>query len=113
MFKTITKKDTEGRLGHLANGPMTIGKSDFEKGMTAYAQKWKTAEIYKRKSSGGLHAEKKHHYCGATPTQGEYWSGLNPPILSTNNKVTGATTNMLRKENRNKRHTCKEEKVPQ
>ena len=81
--------------------------------MTTYAQKWKRAEIYKRKSAGGLQAEKKKNDCGAPPPQGECWSGLNPPILSTNNKVTGATTNMLRKENRNKRHTCQEEQGPQ
>ena len=88
---------------------MTIGKSNFEIGMTNYAQKYKTAEIYKRKSAGELHAGKKYYYCGATPPRGECWSGLNPPILSTNKKVTGATSNMLRKENRNKSHTCQEE----
>ena len=93
---------------HLANGPMIIGESDFERGMTTYAKKWKTAEIYKRKSAGGLHAETKHHDCGAPPPQGKYWSGINPPILSTNNKVTGATTNMLCKESLNKRHTCQD-----
>ena len=81
--------------------------------MTTYVQKFKTAEIYKRKSAGGLHAEKKHHDCGAPPTQGECWSGINPPILSTNNKVTGATTNMLRRENRNNHHTYQEEQEPQ
>ena len=81
--------------------------------MTIYAQKWKTAEIYKLKPEGGLHAEKKHHDCGAPPPQGKCWSGLNPPILSTNNKVTGATTNMLRKENRKKRHNYQEEQGPQ
>ena len=56
MFKTIEKKDTEGSLGNRANGPMTIGKSNFEIGMTTYAQKWKRAEIYKRESAGGLYA---------------------------------------------------------
>ena len=48
---------------------------------------------------GGCKQKRKKCDYGTTPTQGEYWSGLNPPILSTNNKVTGATTNMLRKEN--------------
>ena len=76
---------------------MSIEKSYFEGGMTTCAQKGKTADIYKRKSVGGLHAEKKHQDCGASPPQGEFWSGLNPPILSTDNKVTGATTNMFRK----------------
>ena len=71
MFKTIVKKDTEGTLGHCGNGPMTIGKSDFERGMTTYAKKWKTTEIYKRNSAGGLHSEKKHFDCGATPPQGK------------------------------------------
>ena len=100
VSKTIMKQGIEGSLGYCANGTMTIGKSYFEGGMTTYAQKWKTAEIYKRKSEGGLNAENKHHDCGAPPPQVECWSGLNPPILSKNNKVTGATTNMLRKENR-------------
>ena len=72
MFKTIVKQVIEGSLGYCANGPMTIGKSDFEGGMTIYAQKWKTAEIYKRKSAGGLHAEMKHQGCGAPPPQGKY-----------------------------------------
>ena len=81
--------------------------------MTTYAQKWKIAETYKRKSAGGLQAKKKKHDYGTTPPQGEYWSGLNPPILSTNNKVSGATTNMLHKENRKKRHTCQAEQGPQ
>ena len=102
VFKNIKKLDTERNLGHGANAQMTIGKSSFKKEMTTYAQKRKIVEIYKRKSAGGLQAENKKHDCGAPPPQGEYWSGLNPPILSTNNKVTGATTNMLRKENRKK-----------
>ena len=50
----------------------------------------------------GVARKKEKHDCGTPPPQGEYRSGLNPPILSTNNKVTGATTNMLHKENRNK-----------
>ena len=45
MFKIIEKKDTGGSLGHCANVPMTIGKSDFETEMTTYAQKLKIAEI--------------------------------------------------------------------
>ena len=39
---------------------MTIGKYNFERGMTTYAKKWKRAEIYKRKSAGGLQAENKN-----------------------------------------------------
>ena len=60
LFKTIEKQDTERSLGLGANEKMTIGKSKFEKGMTTYAQKWKRAEIYKRKSAGGLKPEKKN-----------------------------------------------------
>ena len=85
MFKTIEKQDTERSLEHCANGPMTIGESYFEGGMTTYAQKWKTAEIYKRKSEGGFQEERGKRDYGAPLSQGEYWSGLNPPILSTNN----------------------------
>ena len=60
MFKTIETQATERSLGHGANGQMNIGKSNFEKGMTNYAQKWKRAEIYKRSLAGGLQAEKKN-----------------------------------------------------
>ena len=56
VSNTIVKQDIEGSLEYCANGPMTIGKSYFEGGMTNYAQKWKTAEIYKPKSAGGFHA---------------------------------------------------------
>ena len=84
---------------------MSIEKSYFEGGMTTCAQKGKTADKYKRKSVGGLHAENKHQDCGAPPTQGKCWSVLNPQILSNNNKVIGVTTNMLRRDNQNKRHT--------
>ena len=59
-FKTIERQGTEISLVHGANGQMTIGKSNFEKGMTTYAQKWKRAEIYKRKSTGGLQAKNKN-----------------------------------------------------
>ena len=48
-----------------------------------------------------MYTEKKHRDRGALPPQGDCWSGLNPPILSTNNKVTGATTNMLLKGGKN------------
>ena len=55
VSKNIVKQGIEGGLGYFDNGPMIIGKSDFEGGITNYAQKWKTAEIYKLKSAGGLH----------------------------------------------------------
>ena len=103
VFKNIEKQDTERTLGHGANGQMNIGKSIL-KGMTRYAQKRKRVEICKHKSAGGFQAKNKKHDCGTPPPQGEYWSGLNPPILSTNTKVTGATTNMLRKENKKTTH---------
>ena len=45
VSKTIVKQGIEGNLGYCTNGPMVIGKSDFEGGMATYAQKWKTAEI--------------------------------------------------------------------
>ena len=49
---------------------MTIFKSDFEVGMTTYAQKWKTAEICKRNSVGGLYAKEKYQDFGVPPPQG-------------------------------------------
>ena len=94
---TILKQCLEGCLGYCVNVPMHIGNSEFEVGVATCAQKCKTADIYKRKSAGRLHAENKQQDCGAPPPSGECWSVLNPPILSTDNKVTGATTNILRK----------------
>ena len=106
---TIVKQGIGGSLEYCANGTMTIWKTDFEVGMTTYAQKWNTDEIYKRKSAGGFYAENKHHDCGAPPPQGKCWSGLNPSILLPKNKLTVATTNMLRKDNRKKCHTYQED----
>ena len=100
LSKTIVKQVIEGSLGYCVNSPMDIGKSDFEGGMTTYAHKWKTAEIRKHNSAGGFHSERNNQDCGAPPPQVECWSGINPPILSTNNKVMGATNNMLRKEDK-------------
>ena len=62
---------------------------------------------------GGCKQNSKKTYYGTTPPQGKYWSGLYPPILLTNIKVTGSTTNMLRKGNQKKWHTCQEEQGPQ
>ena len=59
-----------------------------------------------------MHTEKKQQDYGAPPHPGEGWSGHNPLILSTDNKVTGATTYMLRKENK-KRYNCQEDQGPQ
>ena len=81
--------------------------------MTNNAKNGRQLKYTSASQQGGLNAKKKHHDCGAPPPQGECWSGLNLPILSTNNKVTVATTNMLHKENQNKRHTYQEEQGPQ
>ena len=99
MSKTILKQGLEEGLGYCANVPMAIGKSYFEGGVATRAKKCKTADIYKIKPAGTLHLETKYQDCGAPLPPGECWSGLNPPILSTDNKVMGATTNMLRNEN--------------
>ena len=108
VYKTIVKQGIEGSLVYCANGPITIWKLDSEGGMATCVQKWKTYKIFKRKSAGRLHAEKKQQDCGAPSPPGECWSFLNPPILSTDNKVTGATTNILRKENRKKCYNFQE-----
>ena len=63
--------------------------------MATSAQKWNTYEICKLKSAGRLYAKKKQNYCGVPPPPSGCWSGLDPPILSTDNKLTGTTTNML------------------
>ena len=110
MSKTILKQGLEGCLGYRANVPITIGKTDYDEvGGSTCSQQWKISDIRKRKQSGRLHTENKQQYCGAPPPPGEFWSGLNPPMLSTYNKVTGTTTNVLRKENWKKLHSCQEE----
>ena len=43
FFQTVEKQDTERSLVHGANGHITIGKSNFEKEMTTYEQKFKRA----------------------------------------------------------------------
>ena len=96
ISKTIVRQSIEGSLRYCANVPMNIGKYDFEGGVATCAQKLKTADIPKRNPEGRLHAEKKQQDCGAPPPPGECWSGLNPPMLSADNRVTGATNNMLR-----------------
>ena len=68
---------------------------------------------YTSASQQGGYKQNRKRDCGTPPRQGEYWRGLNSPILSKNIRVTGAKTNMLRKENRKKRHTCQEEQGPQ
>ena len=99
VSNTILKQGLEGGLGYCANVPMNICKYDFEGWVATCAQKLKTADIRKCKPEGSLHAENKQHYCGAPPPPGECWSVLNPLMLSADNRVTGATNNMLRKEN--------------
>ena len=76
--------------------------------MITCAHQWKTADIRKRNRAGRLHVEKKHQDCGDPPPPGECWGGINPPMLSIYNKVTGATTNMLRNENWGKLHSRQE-----
>ena len=114
MSKTNEKKGFEGGMGYCVNALKTIGNTDFEGEEVANcANQWKTANICKRKTSRMLHVENYQQYSGAPPPLGEDWSGLNPPILSTNKKVTGTTTNVLRKENQKKRHSRQEEQGPQ
>ena len=91
-----------------------MGKgTSFIGGVATCAQKLKTADIPNRNPEGRLHAEKKQQDCGAPPPPGECWSGINTPMLSAGNRVKGATNNMLRKENRQKRHNLQEEQGPQ
>ena len=70
LYKTVVKLCLKGGLGYCAKVPMTIWKSDFELWVATYVQKWKTADICKRKPEGRLHAEKKQQYCGAPPPPG-------------------------------------------
>ena len=65
---------------------------------------------YTSASQQGGCKQKRKHDCGTPPPQGEYWSGINPPILSKNNKVKGVTTNMLRKGGKKTAHMSGREK---
>ena len=55
VSNNIVNQGLEGGLGYCANVPTTIGKSDFEGGVATCSQKWKTADICKRKIAGRLH----------------------------------------------------------
>ena len=67
-----------------ANEVKTIGNIYFEdEGLATCVQKWNTANICKRKTEGMLHMENNQKNCGAPPLIGEDFSGLNPPMLST------------------------------
>ena len=97
MSKTIEKQDLEEVMVYCANALKTIGKTEFEgEGVATCAHQWNTDNICTHNTAGMLHAENNPRDCGAPPPLGEDWSGLNPTMLSTNKKVTGATTNVLR-----------------
>ena len=81
--------------------------------MAICAHQWKKDHIRNRNPAGRLHVKKNQQDCGASPPPDECWSGLNPPILSANNKVTGATTDVIRKENQKKRQSCQEDQGSQ
>ena len=74
--------------------------------MTTCAQQWETADIRKRKPAGRLNEENNQQDCGAPSPPGEDWISLNPPMLSTDKNVTGATPDMLRKKSWQKCHSC-------
>ena len=100
VYNAIVKQGLKECLVYRANVAMTNEKIDYEElGVVTCAQQWKTANIRKCNPAGRFHIENKQQYCSAPPPPGKCWSGLNPQILSTDNKVTGASTNMLRKVN--------------
>ena len=89
-------------------------KTDFEeRGVATCSQQWKTPNIRKRKPAGRFHADNNQKECGPPPLAGKYWSNLNPPVLSTDKKLTSATTNVLLKENWQKLHIHQEDQGPQ
>ena len=60
------------------------GKTDVEgEGDATCAHRWRTANICEHKTAGKLYVEINHHDCGSPPLLGEDWSGLKPPMLST------------------------------
>ena len=60
-----------------------------------------------------MHADKDMQDCGAPPLLDGDWSGLNPPVLLSDKKVMGATTNVLLRGNRKNHHSRQEEQGPQ
>ena len=114
MSKTIEKQDLEEVMVYCANALKTIGKTEFEgEGVATCAHQWNTANICKQNTAGMLHAEKNPQDCGALPPLGEDRSGLKTSMLSTNKKVTGATTNVMRKKIWQKSESRQEEQGPQ
>ena len=62
-----------------------------------------------------MHDEKNVQDFGYPPPPGGDWSGFNPPVLSSDQKVISATTNILRKKNQKNqknRHIHKREEIP-
>ena len=123
VSKTIEKKGLEGGIGNRTNVPKTICNPGFEeRGVATCENQFKTADIGKRNPAWMMHAEKNFQDCEAPPlpcgdctpsTPGGDLSGLNPPVLSTDKNMTGATTNMLRRGNPHKLHSRQEDQGPQ
>ena len=99
LSRTIEKKGLDGGIGNRANDPKTIGKilGFEERGVATCAQQQKTSNTRKRNTSWVMYADKNLQDCGDPPPPDGYLSSMNPPVLSTDKKVTGATTNVLRR----------------
>ena len=98
------------------NAPKTIGKTDFEEGEGGFPPVHSNGIqpiSAKGNPAGRLHTENNQKYRGYPPPLGKDLSDLNPPVLSTNKNVTGATTNVLRKGNQEKLHIHQKEQGPQ
>ena len=96
MSKTIVKKGIEGGIGNQANTSNTIRKTGFEdRGVAPCSQQCKTYDIGKSKIAWMMNAENDVQDCGDPPPPGGDWSDLNPPVLSSDSKGTGATYNVL------------------
>ena len=96
--KTIENQCLEERIVNPANVAKTIGKPGFEDmGDSICAQLWNTADIDKLNPEWMMHAENNLQGSGALPTSGGDWSGLNPPVMSSDKNLIGTTTNVLRR----------------
>ena len=76
------------------------------------ANKWKAAAVVQRTPVWIIHAKSTLQQGGDPHPPGRDWHDLNPPRHATGEPVTGATTNLHRSENKQRRIKFQEEQVP-
>ena len=77
------------------------------------SDQWKESAVGQRTPVWFIQADRKLQQFVAPTPSGEDWPGRNPPRNATGEPVTGATTNVHRSENKQKRRKLREEQGPQ